>query len=203
MDKQIVALRYWCLGRGWLTASKALEFAKSFHTGTRKDGVTPEFSHQVYIASLVRTFYNHLMHPEETLAATFLHDVCEDYDVSFDEIENLFGPMVREAVNRLTKKFRSDTISPERYYKDMRNDPIASIVKGCDRIHNIQTMQSAFDRDKQERYITETETLVLPMLKEARHKFPQQEPAYENTKLILKNQIQLIKAIHEATRCMS
>jgi hypothetical protein len=37
---------------------------------------------------------------------------------------------------------------------------------------------------------------VLPMLKTARRSFPQQELAYENIKLLLINQIELVRAVH-------
>ncbi len=53
--KSCIALRYWLLGRQWHLASEALEFAQAYHTGTRKDGVTPEMAHQVHVAHYQRT----------------------------------------------------------------------------------------------------------------------------------------------------
>lgn len=197
-DKKTISLRYWLLGRGYHLAHKAMMFASTFHTGTRKDGCTHEFDHQLFVALYVKTLCNHLDFPEETLATVLLHDVAEDYDVGFEEIESLFGASVANAVQLLTKKHRGDKIPADLYYKEICKDRIASVVKGADRMHNIQTMQSCFNFDKQNKYIKETEELVLPMLKQARRVFTTQEPAYENIKLILKSQIELIKAIHSA-----
>jgi hypothetical protein len=48
-------VRGWLEGRRYFVAMKALEFARVRHIGTRKDKVTPEFSHQLHI---VRFFIN-------------------------------------------------------------------------------------------------------------------------------------------------
>ncbi len=76
----------------------------------------------------------------------------------------------------------------------MATDPIASIGKGGDRMHNLQSMIGVFTKDKQKNYVTEAENKIIPMLKLARRNFPQQELAYENIKLVLNTQMQLIKA---------
>lgn len=197
-DKMFLSLRYWMLGRNMHLGLRALEFGATFHTGTRKDGCTPEYQHQLGIAHFVRTFIGHLDSPEECLATACLHDVCEDYDVGFDEINTKFGPKICKAVSFLTKKHRGDKIPLEIYYKEIAKDPIASIVKGADRINNIQSMIDVFSLDKQKQYMEETENLVLPMLKTARRQFTTQESAYENMKFVLMSQLDLIKAIHAA-----
>ena len=195
-NKKIVTLRYWLLGRGFHIALRALEFAAKFHTGKRKDG-SPEFDHQVTIALYIRTLADLLEYPEETLAAVFLHDVCEDHDVGFDEIEAKFGRRIRDAVIRLTKIHRGVKIPPEVYFSNMAKDVIASVVKGADRMHNMQTMNAVFSESKQIEYIKETLDFILPMLKEARRSFTKQEPVYENVKLVLLTQIELIRiALH-------
>lgn len=199
-NKKFISLRYWLLGRKYFKASLALEYAAGFHTGTRKDGKTPEYDHQVSMAHLIRTFVNHLNFPEETLAATCLHDTAEDYDLSFDEIRDVFGKKVSKAVKLLTKKHRGTKVPPEVYYAAMADNPIASIVKGVDRINNISTMVDVFTHEKQEAYIEETQNLILPMLKKARRQFQEQEGAYENVKYNLELQIKLIQQIHKARK---
>jgi excinuclease ABC subunit A len=54
-DKRLIALRYTLLGKGYTRSIKALEFARKIHCGTRKDGITPEFQHQVEIALYLTT----------------------------------------------------------------------------------------------------------------------------------------------------
>ncbi len=51
---------------------------------------------------------------------------------------------------------------------------------------------------KEPEYIQETETYILPALKEARRQFPKQEPAYENIQHVLVSQIELLQAVHRA-----
>jgi (p)ppGpp synthase/HD superfamily hydrolase len=197
-DKRLIALRYWMLGKNYHNALAALEFAMPFHSGTRKDGVTPEFEHQLIIASYIKTLNGILIHPEACLAAVFLHDTAEDADVGFPEIESLFGAQVCEAVRKLTKKHRGEKLDIDTYYESMVSCPIASIVKGADRMHNLQSMPGVFDRAKQISYCNETQNHILPMLKKARKTHTQQYDVYENIKLILENQIKLIDCVLES-----
>jgi hypothetical protein len=78
----------------------------------------------------------------------------------------------------------------------MLDCPVATVVKGSDRINNQSTMVGVFTPKKQMEYVRECEEHILPMLKSARRKFPDQEPAYENMKLVLTTQIAMVRAIH-------
>lgn len=197
-QKSFVSVRYFLIGAKMYLALEALEFAFNFHTGTRKDGVTPEFNHQVTISQYLRTLINHLSYPEETLAVTFLHDTPEDADVGHIEIVSRFGERVGKAVRLLTKKHRGNKKPIEAYYQELATDEISSIVKGGDRIHNQQSMIGVFSPEKQKDYIQETTRYILPMLKQARRTFPKQEPAYENEKFVLRSQITLTQAVLDA-----
>lgn len=195
-------LRAWMLGRDFYDAVRAFEFAAEQHTGLRKDGVTPEFHHQVSIAHYVRTLSN-LRDVQSTLMSVYLHDTLEDKNVEADYIRTQFGDVVCTAVLLLSKKFPGYKKSAEEYYSAMVDNPIASIVKGADRIHNFQTMPAVFTCEKQLKYIEECETYILPMLAKARNRFPDQELAYENIKHALKGQIELIKLMIEARQYAS
>lgn len=195
--KREISLRYWMLGRGYHRAVAAMELGRRYHRGQRKDG-SPEFSHQVAIGQFVRTLISDLRHPEETLATIFLHDIREDYGLGDGEIRGSFGDQVANSVWHLTKVFRGTKRAPADVFEGISGDPIASIVKGADRIHNFSTMLGAFTESKQREYIDEAQTYIIPMLKRARREFPQQEPAYENIKWALTSQMSLIRAIHAA-----
>lgn len=197
--KALISMRYFLIGAKMHLALEALEFASKFHTGTRKDGITPEFNHQITISLYTRTLINHLTYPEETLAAIFLHDTPEDADVGHIEIAACFGERVGKAVQLLTKKHRGTKKPIDVYYQDIATNEIASVVKGADRIHNIQSMIGVFGPDKQKSYIKETNDFIFPMLKEARRTFSRQEPVYENEKFVLQSQISLIEAVLEAS----
>lgn len=198
-EKYVISLRYWMLGKGYYKAVSAMEFASKYHTGMRKDGLTPEFHHQISIASYLKTLPN-LRCQEDVLCAAFLHDTVEDYDVSLSDIEFRFGTDVRKAVDLLSKKVDGYCKSQEEYFKRMVDCPIASIVKGGDRVHNSQSMHGVFSLNKQISYIEETRNYILPMLKSSRRLYPDQELAYENIKHALKGQIELIELAIDAEK---
>lgn len=226
--KQEIALRYFLLGAGWYHAVAAMDYAKAIHNGTRKDGQTPEFAHQVAIANYLRTLmvpihspaqrlthYAGVLYPEETLAAVFLHDSREDAGISHDEILQIFlarshddetrafAERTADSVEYATKKFRGTVKDKDAYFAAIAACPITSLVKGGDRIHNLQTMNAlqidgtpVFGLEKQRDYIAEGRTYFLPMLKSARRAFPTQEGAFENIKHMLLSQIELLEAVH-------
>lgn len=206
-QKSLISLRYWLLGAGYTNASRALHFASTYHSGVRKDGFTPEFAHQVAVTQYLRTLHGGLLYPEDTYATALLHDVGEDYDVSYEEITNKFGKRVADACERLNKvKWRTVetggkkpyvfTKTKEEYFPPISECPIASVVKAADRIHNFGSMVGVFSLPKQKQYLAEGEELILPVVKDARNKFPEQEPVYMNLMFMLRSQISLIRAIH-------
>lgn len=197
-EKKLLTLRQQLIGARYHHALAALEFAIRYHTGTRKDGKTPEFQHQVEIALFALTLPD-LMYREEVIATILLHDVREDYGVSDGEISDLFfedlafAQRVCSAVWNMTKEFRGVKRDEKALFDAMSQDPIASIAKGCDRMHNLQSMVGVFKLEKQKEYIQEVFDLFLPMLKKARRLFPHQVHAYELLKFVLHAQIDLIK----------
>ncbi|MCE6958063.1 HD domain-containing protein [Cereibacter sphaeroides] len=198
--KREISLRYWLQGKGFHMALEAMDFAKGFHTGLRRDGVTPEFDHQVSIGHYVRTLESSLIFAEQTFATIFLHDVREDFDVPDAEIRNRFGDRVADAVDAMTKTFRGVKRPAAEVFQRIGDDPRASVAKGADRGHNHRSMVGVFSLEKQVEYLAETKEFFLPMLKRARRAFPRQEPAYENIKHVLTGEIELIEAIHAAMR---
>jgi (p)ppGpp synthase/HD superfamily hydrolase len=195
-DKMAMSLRYWLLGKEWHQALKAMEFAAKFHKGTRKDGITKEFEHQIFQAHIVRTYYKMLQFPELTMIVIFLHDLMEDYDISREEIVALFGEQVAVSVERMTKVYRGVKKDNKVYYTELAEDIIASVAKIIDRLHNLSSMDGVFTLEKQESYIVETEELVMPLIKAARRNFPEQELVYEALKIFLRQQISLYRSMH-------
>ena len=198
-EKHKTAMRYWLQGKGWHLALKALEMGLEHHVGRRKDG-TPEFSHQIFQAQYVRTLPS-LMYPEETMAVVFLHDIVEDCGVRFATIHQEFGELVGSGVDYMSDVDAQGKEKPvTAFFAAMVASPVASLGKGVDRSHNFQSMLPVFPLEKQIRYIGETRDHILPMLKAARKKYTQQEPAYQNVKHLLLTQIELIEALHVSVR---
>jgi (p)ppGpp synthase/HD superfamily hydrolase len=193
-----MVLRQQLIGAGFFEALAAMEFAERFHCGMRKDGTTPEFSHQISIALYVMTLPD-LIDREGTIATIFLHDTPEDYGISPGEIADIFidrdfGLRVAQSTNIMAKKFRDEKRDEAALFEQMARDPRASIAKGADRVHNLQSMIGVFTAEKQASYIEFAELRILPMLKTARRTFPHQVRAYENIKFVMRSQIELISA---------
>lgn len=194
--KMKIAIRSWLSGRGYFKALKALDFAESKHTGTRKDGAH-EFSHQISQANYMRVFADQLEYPEETFCVIFLHDIAEDYNVTFEDLVDQFGPLIGSSVRRMTKVYQGAKIPNDLYYSGMWSCPIASVAKGADRLHNLMTMLGGFSSEKQIEYIKETTEFVLPLIKKSRRFFPKQEGIYFNMKYVMTNQIKLYNEINK------
>lgn len=193
--RQRATLLDWLHGQGWFNAIRALHFAEEYHCGFRKDGITPEFSHQVHIALYLTTLAPYFRHGEEVIATALLHDVCEDYDVTFEEIGASFGLIVRKSVTAMTKDYQGERLPAEHVTQLQADDEIASISKGADRIHNQSTAIGVFSASKIEEYVEETRSYILPMLKAARKNFPHQSGAYQNIKTVLTSQVAALEAL--------
>ena len=194
-EKKFLALKYFLLGRNYYVALRALEFARQYHRGTRKDQVTPELAHQIEICLYIMTLRD-VKDEETTLAVALLHDIREDYEISAEEITLKFGKKIADAVWLLTKKFKGNKKDLPSYFEAISKDPIASIVKGADRIHNLNSMVGVFTKEKQIQYVAEVEQYFLPMIKQAKYLYPEQSPAYFNILDMLKNSIHLLKAMN-------
>lgn len=195
-EKMKIAIRYWLIGKEYYNALKAMDFAESYHTGTRKDG-NHEFSHQISQVNYIRAFVSCLLSPEATICVIFLHDVVEDYGVSYEQLLSLFGKQVADAVWRMSKVRHGVKMDDDVYYDEIISCPLASISKTVDRLHNLMSMLGGFTPEKRVSYIDHTLTKVVPMMKECRRKFPEQESVYENAKYVMTNQINLYNEINK------
>ena len=78
---------------------KALAYAAVKHEGQlRKYTGEPYINHPIEVAAIV----GGVQHTSSMLAAAYLHDVVEDCDVTIEEIEEEFGPIVSSYVAGLT-----------------------------------------------------------------------------------------------------
>lgn len=63
--KQLAVMRGWLEGRSFFSAARAMELVRNMEQGTRKDGKTPKFHHQLSVARLLATLLPHF--PYENL----------------------------------------------------------------------------------------------------------------------------------------
>lgn len=197
-SKLSIALQNYLHGAKYFRALKAFAFAKGIHTGFRKDGITPEFQHQIEIALFIITLKG-LDDEEDCIIAAILHDVLEDYPrYGMRELVDLVGEQSAHSVKLLSKSIHGVDLykeNPSSYFYHIGGDAVSSIVKGCDRVHNLRTMVGVFTIEKQQQYLMETVGYFLQMLKMAAGNFPSQYLAYMNIRTMLKTQMELIQAV--------
>lgn len=140
IQKALVIIRYWLLAKEYYKASHALELARKYHTGLRKDQKTPEIYHPLALVFYLKTIYKSLQYPEESIIVSLIHDLGEDYNILGEAINEQFGARICNAFSKITKKNFNMKKEINSYYVKMSEDPIASIVKVADRIHNHQSM---------------------------------------------------------------
>ena len=164
--------------KNWTNTLSALKYARSSHDGQTRKGnfAIPYITHPLNIACHAMSLE---IEEDEVIAAALLHDVCEDCDILPEELP--VSEEVQEAVRLLTRipmegESREDTL--KRYYGRLIKNRQATIVKLLDRCNNVSFMTFAFPDDKIRDYIAETRTYVLPLLEEARTRYPVYGNAY-------------------------
>lgn len=126
---------------------KALIFATQAHNGqTRKDTAkTPYISHPVGVAMILSEYTN----DEEVIIAGLLHDVIEDCEVSYEDLQTLFGTRVADIVHEVSEDIalkktgekESWKARKEGYLVNLHNDSVeAMLVCGADKIHNLMSL---------------------------------------------------------------
>ena len=157
--------------------SKALGFAEYAHKGQLRKSGDPFIVHPLETARYLAD----LNCDTTTLVAALLHDVIEDCDVSYTQLEREFGRHVAELVDGVTKLNRLDiniaASSEDNSSNDLRINNAASLrkmliamskdlrvilIKLSDRLHNMSTLSSLAE-DRQIMISQETLEIYAPL----------------------------------------
>jgi len=144
---------------------KAKEFAHKAHEGQKRKNGEPYFNHLVATAESLKE----LGMSATTIAAGYLHDTIEDVGVSPEKIEEEFGKDVRFIVEGVTKLGHIKYHGTDRHNESLRKLFVAMsqdirvlIVKLCDRLHNMETLEFV-PKEKQLRIAAETLEIYAPI----------------------------------------
>lgn len=144
---------------------KAYDFALSAHSKHFRESGEPYFNHLFATAKIIAE----LGMEAPTISAGFLHDSIEDVGVKPEEIEKEFSKEIRFLVEGVTKLGKVRYHGASRYNESLRKLFVAMsqdirvlIIKLCDRLHNMQTLQY-IRKDKQLRIATETLEIYAPI----------------------------------------
>ncbi len=144
----------------------AFNYADNAHSGQlRKDG-TPYITHPLAVAEIVAD----LELDTDSIIAALLHDCIEDTGSTYEEIAKLFGTAVANLVEGVTKLTRVQYTSKEEEQMEnlrkmllaMAKDIRVILIKICDRLHNMRTMEYQSARKQREKAL-ETMEIYAPI----------------------------------------
>ena len=144
----------------------AFQYADSAHSGQlRKDG-SPYITHPLAVAEIVAE----LELDTDSIIAALLHDCIEDTGATHEDIAKLFGAPVADLVEGVTKLTRVQYTSKEEEQMEnlrkmlmaMAKDIRVILIKICDRLHNMRTMEYQSPRKQKEKAL-ETMEIYAPI----------------------------------------
>ena len=144
----------------------AFQYADDAHNGQlRKDG-SPFVTHPLAVAEIVAE----LELDTASIIAAMLHDCIEDTGATHEEIAKLFGADVADLVEGVTKLTRVTYTSKEEEQMEnlrkmlmaMAKDIRVILIKICDRLHNMRTMNYQTPRKQREKAL-ETMEIYAPI----------------------------------------
>lgn len=137
---------------------RACSFAEKAHEGQLRKSGEPYYNH-VFATGLNLAI---LKMDGDTIAAGILHDVLEDTNVTDEEMRKEFGDHITKLVEGVTKLGKLRYTGAERHVESLRKFFVAMaddirvvIIKLCDRLHNIETLEYV-SKEKQKRIALET-----------------------------------------------
>ncbi len=163
----------------------AFEYANNHHGPQLRKSGEPYIIHPIAVAEII----NELELDQDSIVAALLHDCIEDTDSTHDEIARLFGAQVADLVEGVTKLTRMQYTSREdeqmenlrKMFMAMAKDVRVILIKLCDRLHNMRTLQYQSDAKQKEKSL-ETMEVYAPIA----HRLGMQKLKWELEDLALK-----------------
>ena len=145
---------------------RAFEICVTSHKGQFRKSKDEYYIHPLCVAKIIVQ----LGMDSESIAAALLHDVVEDTEIGLDEIRARFGPDVALIVDGVTKIGRIQFVSREEQQAEslrkmliaMGKDIRVIIIKLCDRLHNMRTIESMPEQKQRDKAL-ETIEIYAPI----------------------------------------
>ncbi|MBQ2750074.1 MAG: bifunctional (p)ppGpp synthetase/guanosine-3',5'-bis(diphosphate) 3'-pyrophosphohydrolase [Clostridia bacterium] len=145
---------------------QAFAIAFDAHKEQRRKSGEPYIIHPLSVAELLAD----MAMDSASICAALLHDVLEDTDLSYKEMERMVGTEIAELVDGLTKLDKLQFHSKEeeemenlrKMFLAMARDIRVIIIKLNDRLHNIRTLHGMREAKRRE-YALETMEIYAPI----------------------------------------
>ena len=145
---------------------KAYELAKIAHKDQKRESGEPYIIHPLNVCMNLTKFNA----DGASLCAGMLHDVVEDTEYTLEDIEKEFGSDVAHLVDGVTKisnlhfntKDDATNANIRRLINSLNDDVRIIIIKLCDRLHNMQTLEFKAP-EKRRRSAEETLNIFVPI----------------------------------------
>ncbi len=143
----------------------AYHYADEAHKGQKRRTGEPYIMHSLHTAYLLAQIKADI----STVAAGLLHDVPEDTDRTLEDVEKEFGKEIATLVEGITKLSKIKYRGIERYKESLRKmflfmaqDIRVILIKFCDRLHNLRTLDGLPEK-KRIRIAQETMEIYAPI----------------------------------------
>ena len=145
---------------------RSYEFAREAHKGQVRLSGEEYIVHPLEIALILSELHMDV----ETISAGLLHDVIEDTEYTYEDLQERFGKDIADLVDGVTKIAKLQYKSKEEQQIDsfrkmfvaMADDIRVIMIKLVDRLHNMRTL-SAMRPDKQIQKSNETLDIYVPI----------------------------------------
>ncbi|MCR5743764.1 MAG: bifunctional (p)ppGpp synthetase/guanosine-3',5'-bis(diphosphate) 3'-pyrophosphohydrolase [Lachnospiraceae bacterium] len=145
-DKLISAIKKYHPSDDLTMVEKAYKVAREAHKNQKRKSGEPYIIHPLCVGIILAE----LELDKETIEAGLLHDVLEDTEVSYEQLEKEFGSEVVLLVDGVTKltnlswahdKVEVQAENLRKMFLAMAKDIRVILIKLADRLHNMRTMQ--------------------------------------------------------------
>ncbi|MGZ3724232.1 MAG: RelA/SpoT family protein [Pseudobdellovibrio sp.] len=145
---------------------KAYAFSEKAHEGQMRRSGEPYISHPLNVAGILADLKLDI----DTIVTGLLHDTVEDTEVTLEDVKREFGDTVAALVDGVTKigqmnfrnSFDKQGENIRKMIVAMGKDVRVVLVKLCDRLHNMRTLNH-MPYEKQERIAQETLEIYCPL----------------------------------------
>jgi len=150
--------------------NKAYIYTVKAHGEQMRHSGDPYFAHPIEVAGILAGLHLDVA----SICTALLHDVIEDTDVTRDDLAEEFTPEIADLVDGVTKlsqlelspsasRERAQAENFQKFVLAMSRDVRVLLVKLCDRLHNMRTLQYHPRQSSRERIARETLDIYSPL----------------------------------------